>query len=77
MSGCNIYSLMLGTAGNLVPGARSLPGGVKLPFLGDIETHVRFLVSLLFVGTVAPFLPLLLTIMPLDQLIMRAIKIVF
>jgi hypothetical protein len=34
-------------------------------------------IVLLFVVTIAPFLPLLLTIMPLDQLIMRAIKLVF
>ena len=34
-------------------------------------------IVLLVVVTVAPFLPLLLTIMPLDQLIMRAFKLVF
>jgi hypothetical protein len=39
-----------------------------------IATHDIFL---LFVVTIAPFLPLLLTIMPLDQLVIRAIKIVF
>jgi hypothetical protein len=39
-----------------------------------ISTHD---IVLLFVVTVAPFLPLLLTIMPLDQLLMRAMKIIF
>jgi hypothetical protein len=39
-----------------------------------IATHDIFL---LFVVTIAPFLPLLLTIMPLDQLVIQAIKIVF
>jgi hypothetical protein len=34
-------------------------------------------VVLLFVVSVAPFLPLLLTVMPLDQLLMRAMKIIF
>jgi hypothetical protein len=39
-----------------------------------IATHD---IIFLFVITIAPFLPLLLTIMPLDQLIMRVIKIIF
>jgi hypothetical protein len=39
-----------------------------------ISTHD---VVLLFVVTVAPFLPLLLTIRPLEQLLMRAMKIIF
>ena len=39
-----------------------------------ISTHD---VVLLLVVTVVHFLPLLLTIMPLDQLLMRAIKIIF
>jgi hypothetical protein len=34
-------------------------------------------IFVLFVITIAPFLPLLLTIMPLDQLVIQAIKIVF
>jgi hypothetical protein len=34
-------------------------------------------IFLLFVITIVPFLPLLLTIMPLDQLVIQAIKIVF
>jgi hypothetical protein len=37
---------MLGTCGSLVTGASSLSGGAKLSFFRDIETHVRFLVSL-------------------------------
>jgi hypothetical protein len=39
-----------------------------------ISAHDIFL---LFVVTIAPFLPLLLTIMPIDQLIIQALKIVF
>lgn len=39
-----------------------------------IEPYDLFL---LFVITIAPFLPLLLTIMPLDQLVFQALKIVF
>jgi hypothetical protein len=39
-----------------------------------IATHDIFL---LFVVTIAPFLPLLLTIMPLEQLVIQALKIVF
>ena len=39
-----------------------------------ISTHD---VVMLLVVTAAPFLPLLLTIMPLDQLLMRAMKIIF
>jgi hypothetical protein len=39
-----------------------------------ISPHDTFL---LFVVTIAPFLPLLLTIMPLEQLVIQAIKIVF
>jgi hypothetical protein len=39
-----------------------------------IATHDIFL---LFVVTMAPFLPLLLTVMPIDQLIVHALKIIF
>lgn len=34
-------------------------------------------IVLLFVVTIAPFLPLLLTVMPLEQLIVRVLKIIF
>jgi hypothetical protein len=34
-------------------------------------------IFLLFVVTIAPFLPLLLTVLPIDQLILQAIKIIF
>jgi hypothetical protein len=49
----------------------------------DIVREMRYVpisphdIFLLFVVTMAPFLPLLLTIMPLEQLIIQAIKIVF
>jgi hypothetical protein len=49
----------------------------------DVAREMRLLpiatddIVLLFVVTVAPFLPLLLTIMPLEQLVMRVIKLIF
>jgi hypothetical protein len=54
----------LGNSFEIVRGMRLLP----------ISMHD---VALLFLVTVAPFLPLLLTIMPLEQLLMRAMKIIF
>jgi hypothetical protein len=41
-----------------------------VPFVTDDVIH-------LFASTLAPLLPLLLTIMPLDQLVTQAIKIIF
>jgi hypothetical protein len=65
VAGGDIQSLAdLGNSFAVVREMRSVP----------IATHD---IVLLFVVTIAPFLPLLLTIMPLDQLVIQAIKIVF
>jgi hypothetical protein len=65
LAGGDIQSLAdLGNSFAVVREMRAVP----------ISTHD---ILLLFAVTIGPFLPLLLTIMPLDQLVIQAIKIVF